>query len=111
MPDDTQREKRNREAAPMVIIAGYTLVDEGQRDAYVEAHSKLVKRARASDGCIDVAITADTVDERRVNVLEVWTSSEALDAWRAKARPPRTGIKPAEMQVRRFNAEDGGPLF
>ena len=39
MPDDTQREKRNREAGPMVIIAGYVLVDEGQRDAYVEART------------------------------------------------------------------------
>ena len=95
----------------MVIIAGYTLVDEGQRDANVEAFTKMVKRARAFEGCVDFAITADTVDERRANLLEIWASPEALDAWRAKARPPRTGVKPAEMQVRRFNAEDGGPLF
>jgi quinol monooxygenase YgiN len=59
MPDDTQREKRNREAGPMVIIAGYVLVDEGQRDAYVEAHRDLVECARAFEGCIDLAITAD----------------------------------------------------
>jgi hypothetical protein len=31
MPDDTQPEKRDRAAEPMVIIAGYVLVDEGQR--------------------------------------------------------------------------------
>jgi quinol monooxygenase YgiN len=85
MPDDTQREKRNREAGPMVIIAGYVLVDEGQRDAYVEAHRDLVERARAFEGCIDLAITADPVDRRRVNNLEVWASAEALDAWRAEA--------------------------
>jgi hypothetical protein len=29
----------------------------------------------------------------------------------AEANPPRTGIKLADMRVRRFNAEDGGPLF
>ena len=95
----------------MVIIAGYTLVDEGQRDANVEAFSKLVKRARAFEGCIDFAITADTVDERRVNLLEIWTSAEALDAWRAKARRPQTSVKPAEVHMQRYNAEDGGPLF
>ena len=95
----------------MVIIAGYTLVDEGQRDANVQAFSKLVKRARAYEGCIDFSITADTVDERRANLLEIWTSAEALDAWRAKARPPRTAVKPAEIHVQRYNAEDGGPLF
>ncbi len=31
----------------------------------------LVNRARAFDGCIDLAITADTVDPRRINNLEV----------------------------------------
>jgi hypothetical protein len=68
-------------------------------------------RARASDGCIDLAITADSVDPRRVNTLEVWDSAEALDASREQANPPDTGIEPADVQVRRFDAQDGGPLF
>jgi quinol monooxygenase YgiN len=66
----------------MVIIAGYVLVDEGQRDAYVEAHRDLVERARAFEGWIDLAITADPVDQRRVDNLEVWASADVLDAWR-----------------------------
>jgi quinol monooxygenase YgiN len=115
MPDDTQREKRNREAELeaelMVIIAGYMLVDEGQRDAYVEARRDLVRRARAFEGCIDLAITADPVDRRRVNNLEVWASAEVLNAGRAEANPPQIGIEPADMHMRRFYAEDGGPLF
>jgi quinol monooxygenase YgiN len=95
----------------MVIIAGYALVDEDRRDAYVEAFRDLVQRSRAFEGCIDCAITADAVDPRRVYILEVWESSEALDTWRPQSNPPKTGIKPVDMQVRRFNAEDGGPLF
>jgi quinol monooxygenase YgiN len=94
-----------------VIIAGYMLVDEDERDGYVDAHSDLVTRARAFDGCVDLAITADTVDPRRVNTLEVWDSAEVLDAWREQANPPETGIEPAEVEVRRFDAQDGGPLF
>jgi quinol monooxygenase YgiN len=94
-----------------VIIAGYMLVDEDERDAYVEAHFDLVTRARAFDGCIDLAITADTVDPRRVNTLEVWDSAEALDAWREQANPPDTHIEPGDVQMRRFDAQDGGPLF
>ncbi len=58
-----------------------------------------------------MAITADPVDRRRVNNVEIWASAEVLDAWRAEVNPPRTGIEPADMQMRRFNAEDGGPLF
>jgi quinol monooxygenase YgiN len=95
----------------MVIIAGHTLVDPEHRDANVAAFSKLVEQARAVEGCIEFAITADSVDERRANLLEIWESAEALDAWRAKARAPRGVVKPAEMHVRRYDAEDGGPLF
>src|SRR6266851_8867261 len=46
------------------------------------------ERPRASDGCIHLAITADSVDPRRVNNVEVWTDSDALEAWRARQRPP-----------------------
>ena len=95
----------------MVIIAGYMLLDEGERDAYVDAHRDLMTRARAFEGCIDLAITADAVDPRRVNTVEVWDSAEVLDAWRKQANPPDTGIEPADVHMRRFDAEDGGPLF
>jgi quinol monooxygenase YgiN len=60
----------------MVIIAGYVLLDEDERDAYVDAHRDLVTRARAFDGCIDLAITADALDPRRVNTVELWDSAE-----------------------------------
>jgi len=65
----------------MIIIAGHLLVDEADRDRYVEAHRDLVSRARAFDGCIDLAITADTLDPRRINNFEVWRDSEVLDSW------------------------------
>lgn len=51
---------------------------------YVDAMSDLVRRARAFDGCIDVSISADSVDPRRVNETEIWRDREALDAWRAQ---------------------------
>jgi quinol monooxygenase YgiN len=70
-----------------------------------------VQPGRAADGCIDVAITADAVDSRRIYNLEVWESADALDAWRGQANAPHTSVEPAEVQVRGFNAEDGGPLF
>ena len=96
----------------MVIIAGYALyTDRKQRDANVKAFRDLVERARAFEGNIGFAISADSVDPRRSNLLEVWESADALDAWRAKAKGPRTGIKPTERRMRRFDAEDGGPLF
>lgn len=72
----------------MIIIAGYTIVDEAHRDEYVDAHRDLVARARTFDGCIDLAISRDALDPARINNLEVWQDADALDRWRAQANPP-----------------------
>ncbi|MGI8939718.1 MAG: putative quinol monooxygenase [Iamia sp.] len=72
----------------MIIIAGHYLVNEEQRDACVDAYRDLVSRSRTADGCIEVAITADSVDPGRINNLEVWRDADALDAWRARPIHP-----------------------
>jgi quinol monooxygenase YgiN len=46
------------------------------------AFRDLVARARESDGCIHIAVTADLVDPERIDSVEVWRDAEALDAWR-----------------------------
>lgn len=76
----------------MWIIAGHVLVDAHERDRYVEEHKDLVERARRATGCLDVAITADPVDPRRINNFERWESWDAIEAWRARAAAPDTGI-------------------
>lgn len=94
----------------MVIIAGYELVDAKERDGIVAAHRDLVARARAFAGCIHVAITADSVDPERINSVEVWRDAEVLRLWRQQADAPDTG-EPTFMDVKRYDAADGGPLF
>jgi len=84
---------------------------ETDRDRFVDAHRDLVERSRASDGCIHLAITADSVDPRRVNNVEVWTDSDALEAWRARANAPHTGIAIEDQAMAPYQAVDGGPLF
>ena len=46
----------------MIIIAGHTLIDAHKRDAAVEAFADMVERARKYDGCLDLSISADSVD-------------------------------------------------
>lgn len=72
----------------MIIIAGHLLVEPAERDAYVAAHRDLVTRARAFDGCLHVAITADSVDPARIDNVEVWRDVDALDSWRGQADAP-----------------------
>ncbi len=94
----------------MIIIAGYELVEAEQRDTFVAAFRDLITRARDFEGCIHAAITADSVDPERVDVVEVWRDAEALNRWRKQAKRVRAG-KPKHVEVRRYDASDGGPLF
>lgn len=95
----------------MVIIAGHSLVDGGERDRCVEAFRDLVERARAADGCIDVAVSADPIDPRRFNILEVWESAEAIDRWQKVANGPDLGVESDDSAVKRYDATDDGPMF
>lgn len=95
----------------MIIIAGHLLVKPSDRDRYVAEHHDLTERARAFDGCIDLAITADPVDPSRVNNMEIWETSDALDAFRAQANMPDHGIAIVAGDMKRYDATDGGPLF
>jgi heme-degrading monooxygenase HmoA len=94
----------------MIIIAGYELVNARDRDGYVVAFRDLISRAREFDGCVHIAITADSVDPERVDSVEVWRDAEALNEWRKRAKAPRTK-KPKDAAVRRYDATDSGALF
>lgn len=95
----------------MLIIAGYMEVDPDRRDEYVAAHQDLVRRARAYEGCLDVAITADGVNPARVNNFERWESQESLDAWRKVAHAPDAGIDFTTMDVWLYTVTDTRPPF
>ncbi len=77
----------------MLIIAGYLELDPNVRDDYVAAHTDLIVRARRADGCLDLAISADSVSEKRVNLFERWESEEALEAWRAVSNAPQLDVQ------------------
>lgn len=93
----------------MIVIAGHELVPADRRDAFVAAFRDLVTRARAADGCLHAAVTADSVNPERVKVIEVWRDAEALHRWRKRARGPRVG-RPKHVEIRRYDATGGGPL-
>lgn len=87
----------------MIIIAGYTLTEADQRDAAVAAFADMVARARAHPGCLDVAISADSVDPKRINVFEHWRDQRSLDDWRDVANPP--DVVDREVSVKLYRTE------
>jgi quinol monooxygenase YgiN len=87
----------------MLIIAGHLDVDPEQRDAYVADCAPAVVAARAAAGCLDFAITADTVARGRVCIYERWSSDAELMAFRGSGP---TGDQQAAIlgaDVRRYS--------
>jgi quinol monooxygenase YgiN len=95
----------------MLIIAGHVQVAPERRDALVAEFADLVRRARAAPGCLDVAITADSVDPGRINNFERWASQDDLDHWRSIAHAPDRGDEMLDVQVSLFDAAGERPPF
>ena len=74
----------------MLIIAGYLRLPPARRRAFIEAHADLETLARAYPGCLDLSISEDPRDPSRINMVELWESAAALDAWREMSNPPLT---------------------
>ena len=85
----------------MIIIAGYTLTEADKRDSAVAAFAEMIARARKADGCLDVAISADTLNPERINVFELWREQRSLDAWRSVTNAPEVEIREARVKLYR----------
>ncbi len=66
----------------MVIVAGHLVVDPDQTESYLADSRNVVEQARSAAGCMDLSITADLLDSGCINIFELWTSREAVDAFR-----------------------------
>jgi len=85
----------------MIIIAGYSLTEADKRDSAVAAFAEMVVRARKHDACLDVAISADSVDPERINAFELWRDQQSLDAWRKVANPPNVELRETYVKLHR----------
>jgi quinol monooxygenase YgiN len=65
-----------------VIVAGHLIVDPAHRHEYLAGCVEVVRRARATAGCLDFALSADLVDAGRINILERWESQASVEAFR-----------------------------
>ena len=95
----------------MLIVAGYVELHPSERERYVAAHRDLVSRARAAEGCLDLAISADPVRDGRVNLFERWESRAALDAWRPVSRAPDLKVDYLGGDVMMYHVDGVTPAF
>lgn len=86
----------------MLIVAGWLQVSPTQRAEYVEFCRGVVELARAAPGCLDFALTADSLDPGRVDIYERWETEEHLEAFRGGS--PDSGLPATilDARVRRY---------
>ncbi|MBB5790027.1 antibiotic biosynthesis monooxygenase [Jiangella mangrovi] len=89
----------------MIIVAGYLRVDAADREAYLATCVPVVEQARATEGCLDFALSADLVDPERINVLERWATRAALDAFRGDGTGDEQTALITGADVREFTTE------
>lgn len=86
----------------MLIIAGYLITDAADRDAFVADGTMAVTLARRAPGCLDFALTADTLDPARINVFERWETEDELLAFRGSGPDTGTAARIVDADVRRY---------
>jgi quinol monooxygenase YgiN len=97
--------------ARRVIVAGWYTVAPSKRDQVLASFKDLIARARNATGCLDVAISADTIDPARINIFELWASQRDLNAWRKIAKAPRRVAKFTVIDVQKHEIISSGPPF
>ncbi len=90
----------------MLIIAGTLTVAAAERDAYVRDCVAVVEAARAHRGCLDFAVTADTVDPGRINVYERWDNEPDLLAFRGSGPDQDRTAQILDADVKRYVISD-----
>lgn len=86
----------------MIIVAGRLHVDRVDRDRYVAECVAVVEQARTAPGCLDFAITADSVEADRINVYERWESDEHLERFRGSGPDAGQTAQLRDAHVRRY---------
>jgi quinol monooxygenase YgiN len=97
----------------VIIVAGYFVVDPGQRAAFLDSRAEGMRASRAEPGCITYAFSPDPLEPGRVLLFERWESKEALGAHLAGLRArPRTpdGIEVLESELQQYEISAVGPV-
>ncbi len=94
----------------MIVVAGWIQVEPEERSAYLASSRAAVEAAREAAGCIDFAVSADLVDDGRVNVFEQWETIEDVERFRGSGPSDDQQALILEAQVVQHTVADSTPL-
>lgn len=93
----------------MLIVAGRLHVDTDARDAYLVDCREVVALARAASGCLDFALSADLLDDTRIDVFERWETAADLERFRGSGPDAGQAVAIRGAEVQRFEIASVGP--
>ncbi len=97
----------------MIIVAGYFVVDPGQREQFLLSRTGMMRTARSETGCITYAFSADPLDASRVLLFERWETKADLAAHLAALRQgprPQDGVEVRETEILQYEISASGPV-
>jgi quinol monooxygenase YgiN len=97
----------------VIIVAGYFVVDPGQREQFLHSRADMMRRSRSEEGCITYAFSPDPLDPGRVLLFERWESKAALAGHLAALRQgprPQDGVKVQESEIQQYEISAVGPV-
>ncbi|WP_207838501.1 putative quinol monooxygenase [Williamsia soli] len=86
----------------MIIVAGSLFVAPEGRAAYLDNCREVIVSARSSEGCLDFHLSADPLDNGRINVYERWSGRRELDAFRGDGTGDDQGAQILGADVREY---------
>ncbi len=68
--------------AAVVIVYGFLEIQKGKRKAFLSGSREAILAARQNKSCLDFSVSADLIEENRVNIFESWKTKKALNEFR-----------------------------
>nr|WP_315204338.1 antibiotic biosynthesis monooxygenase family protein [uncultured Albidiferax sp.] len=93
----------------MLIVSGYLLIQPGMRDQFLACCEPSIRLARNAPGCLDFAVSADTIEPDRANVYEAWVDAKSLAAFRESGSGDPSFAYIVGAEVARHEVSQSGP--
>jgi quinol monooxygenase YgiN len=93
----------------MLIVSGQLILKPGTRDQFLKCCEPSIRMARGAPGCLDFAVSADTIEPDRVNVYEAWTDAQSLVAFRDSGADDPSFAFIVHVQIERHEILQSGP--
>lgn len=67
----------------MIIVSGWLRLNGGQgRQQYLDGCRTVIEAARRAPGCLGFYLSADPLEDDRINVFEQWEDVESVEQFR-----------------------------